>query len=102
MEIKEMADDTISRKVAIDAVHKNYDVILDFTSDGQTISSSIEDILSGLPSTQPEIIRCKDCKYWSEYEFINGKRKSFPWCELHMKFSKKDDFCSHAERRTYE
>ena len=46
--------DLISRKAAIDAVHKNYDVILDFTSDGQTISSSIEDILSELPPAQPE------------------------------------------------
>ena len=44
-------------------------------------------------------ILCKDCKYWSEYEYINGKRESFPWCELHMTFSKEDDFCSHAERR---
>ena len=50
-------DDTISRKAAIDAVHKNYDVILDFTSDGQTISSSIEDILSELPSAQPEVAK---------------------------------------------
>ena len=45
--------DLIDRQAAIDAVHKNYDVILDFTSDGQTISFSIEDILSELPSAQP-------------------------------------------------
>lgn len=43
-------DKTISLKMAIDAVHKNYDTILDFTSDGKTIANSIEDILSELPS----------------------------------------------------
>ncbi len=45
-------DDTIYLQEAIDAVHKNYDAILDFKSDGQTISSSIEDILSELPSAR--------------------------------------------------
>ena len=47
-------DKLISLQRAIDAVHKNYDTILDFTSDGKTISSSIEDILSELPSAEPE------------------------------------------------
>ena len=48
-----MKDDTISRQAAIEAVHKSYDMILDFKTDGKTISSSIEDILSNLPSAQP-------------------------------------------------
>ncbi len=47
-------DKAISLNRAIDAVHKNYDKILDFKSDGKTISSSIEDILSELPPAQPE------------------------------------------------
>lgn len=47
-------DDPISRKAAIDAVHKNYDGILDFQSDGETIAQSFEDILTALPATQPE------------------------------------------------
>lgn len=50
-----MKDDrSISLNAAIDAVHKNYDTILDFKSDGKTIAYSIEDILSGLPSARPE------------------------------------------------
>ena len=48
------ATDTISRQAAIEAVHKNYDTILDFKTDGKTISSSIEDILSNLPPAQFE------------------------------------------------
>lgn len=33
----------------IDAVHRNYDTILDFRSDGETVANSVEDILSELP-----------------------------------------------------
>ncbi len=46
--------DCISRQVAVEAVHKNYDKILDFKSDGKTIASSVEDIICDLPSAQPE------------------------------------------------
>lgn len=48
-------NDTISRQVAIDAVHKNYDTILDFKSDGRTVADSFEDIINTLPPAQPEI-----------------------------------------------
>lgn len=45
---------TISRQAAIDAVHKNYDTILDFKSDGRTVADSFEDIIDALPPAQPE------------------------------------------------
>ena len=45
-----MGNRLISLSAAIDAVHKNYDTILDFKSDGKTIANSIEDILSELRS----------------------------------------------------
>lgn len=48
------SSDTINRQDAIDAVHKNYDTILDFKSDGRTIADSFEDIINDLPSTQPD------------------------------------------------
>lgn len=47
-------DDLISRQTAIEAVHKNYDTILDFKSDGRTVADSFEDIINALPSAQPE------------------------------------------------
>ena len=47
-------NDLISRQQAIDVVHKNYDTILDFTSDGHTMADSFEDIINTLPSIQPE------------------------------------------------
>ena len=46
--------DTISRMVVIDAVHKNYDTILDFKSNGRTVADSFEDIINALPSAEPE------------------------------------------------
>ena len=45
---------TIYRQDAIDAVHKNYDTILDFKSDGRTVADSFEDIINALPPAQPE------------------------------------------------
>ena len=48
------AGDTISRQTATEAVHNSYDNIFDFTSTGKTVADSIEDILSELPSIQPE------------------------------------------------
>ena len=46
-------NDLISRQAAIDAVHRNYDTIIDFRSDGETVATSVEDILIMLPSAQP-------------------------------------------------
>ena len=67
----------------------------------QSIKDAVNVILNtARREAQAGIVRCKDCKYWSEYEYINGKLESFPWCELNMTFSKEDDFCSHAERRS--
>ena len=43
-----------------------------------------------LPSAQPEIIRCKDCKWKQGSECVRfADVRPFP-----------DDFCSRAERRT--
>ena len=69
-----MNDRLISLSAAIDAVHKNYDTILDFTSDGKTISYSIEDILSELPSGTDICVGgnlkydewCTDCKEYDQ------------------------------------
>lgn len=46
--------DLISRQAAIDAVHVSYDEIFDFKSTGRTVADSVEDIISDLPSAQPE------------------------------------------------
>lgn len=52
-------------------------------------------------SAQPEIIRCKDCKYWTHI-----KRTNRYWCKtddgLFDLNPSPDDFCSRAERRIDE
>ena len=52
-----------------------------------------------LPSAQPEIIRCKDCRYYQDnndgYPHINCKWDANETPDA-------DDFCSGAERRTNE
>ena len=56
-------NNTIYRQVAIDAVHKNYDTILDFKSDGRTVADSFEDIINDLPSAEPE----RKISRWSDF-----------------------------------
>lgn len=54
--------------------------------------------LLGMPSAEPEIIRCKDCKYWTHI-----KRTNRYWCKtddgLFDLNTSPDDFCSRAERK---
>lgn len=56
---------TIYRQAAIDAVHKDYDAILNFKSDGRTVADSFEDIINALPPAQPDydkiITEIKQC-----------------------------------------
>jgi hypothetical protein len=61
--------DTISRMVVIDAVHKNYDTILDFKSNGRTVADSFEDIINALPSAEPERKKGK----WIPHEDEDGE-----------------------------
>lgn len=54
--------------------------------------------LSAMPSAQPEIIRCKDCKhyYYADNRIPQEQRYS---CDLDGDRWKPEDFCSYAERR---
>lgn len=52
----------------------------------------IKNAVEIIPSAQPEIIRCKDCKWKQGSECVRfADVRPFP-----------DDFCSRAERRTDE
>ncbi len=69
-----------------------------------------------LPSAQPEIIRCKDCKHWRQQTNYQGAPLSFGFCESDdmwrslygeiyevAHIDTDDDFyCGYAERRTDE
>lgn len=51
--------------------------------------------LSDVPSAQPEVIRCKDCKYSDE----NWRRVSVRWLPCMDVRTGSNWFCGSAERR---
>lgn len=83
MQKGEPMDDLISRQAAIDAFQHKWD----------GMALSVFDVINGLPSAQPEIIRCKDCKWW--------RRDSDHTCKEHSLVSPMlaNDFCSRGERK---
>lgn len=97
--LAEVGTDCISRQAAIDAL---YHV-------DEYNSRSVEAIRN-LPSAEPQIIRCKDCKHWIPYDWMFSEEwqsqniDDYPeddigcdCCDMAMKAN---DFCSRAERRT--
>ena len=86
--------DLISRQAAIEAIDR-----LDIPEDMCVfeILSHIELEIGTLPSAQPEIIMCKDCKHKG-----TKNRVANAWTTI-FGFMVKDDFyCGLAERRTDE
>lgn len=89
-------DDLISRQAAIEMVYKT--ACLKWTFDfSKRYADELVKELDALPSVQPEIIHCRDCRYMHE-DTIFGQC----WYNRTSGCSKvnKDDFCSRAERRT--
>ena len=74
--------DLISRQAAIDAVKEAYE--------NDEMFDGYEYRLQELPSTQPEIVRCKDCKHFAG----EGMYCS---CDIIVQFD--HFYCYHAERR---
>ena len=73
---------------------------------GQRERDAIKHVISGikkLPSAQPEIIRCKDCKHYVlRALFGQSQGMCERLCKYDNSFSmltEDDDFCSYAERR---
>ena len=96
-------DDLISRKMVIDAI---IDHIREKFAQRDTPLNYIsglykaEDIIEILPSAEPEIVRCKDCKH---YQFADNRAFGMPvkMCEwFGFEDVDDDDYCSRAERRT--
>ena len=54
-------DDPISRQNAIIAVRSHR---IDINDPKKIVRKSYEDVIRELPSAEPEIIHCKDCKYY--------------------------------------
>ena len=92
-------DDLISRQAAIDALERIFDRCEEIEAhlpkgDPDRVGYkmypdwlTVWKYLHQLPSAQPEIIRCKDCKHFKDNECTN----TF-WGTA------EDDFCSEGER----
>jgi hypothetical protein len=80
--------DLIDRREAIDAIE-----ITPFDDYGDYMRA--RELIEALPSAQPEIIRCKDCKY-----YLLGNDDQF-YCFKHDDdiLWQDDSFCSFAERK---
>lgn len=94
-------DDLISRQAAIDAVNELRKSPW-YNNPQNIYRSEAVDIverlcIKELPSAQPELIRCKDCKH-SEH-WYRDRRRCFLWSEDGVSVFD-DGFCSYAERRT--
>ena len=92
--------DLISRQAAIDEFEKELSA-----NTGREFGigfGGIKRILQALPFAEPQIIRCKDCKYYGRVD----KRRFYRGVDClnnHIDTIVPDkDFCSRAKRRTDE
>ena len=90
--------DTISRQQAIDALGERPMVWTDNDnySLGQRNQYDFDRLaLELVPSAEPQIIYCKDCKY-----YYNTNPENIPTANIICFQMHEDDYCSYAERRT--
>ena len=65
--------------------------------DENVVKKNIESQIAKIPSAQPEVVRCKDCKFYSP---MNRETKT-GICNLTMHQNFGDNwFCAGAERKT--
>ena len=86
--------DLIERQAAIDSLNK-MKIYRPFDSDRYVISDCLNKIVD-LPSAQPEIIRCRDCKYG---KWDSGDRGMYCGRKYFELGTYEDFFCAAAERR---
>lgn len=115
-------DDYISRRAAIDAVHKSIIDFFDICDDDEEspmtykdeqllkLNKAITTQIKAVPSEDVvEVVRCKDCIHYMPYDWMFSEvRQSqniadYPqaeigceWIDHHVK---PDDYCSLGERR---
>lgn len=103
--------DLIDRQQAIDALRTCYDtetITMDNGDEYINYGDAVGEIKQ-LPSAEPKIIRCKDCKHWIPYDWMfsevwqSKNIADYPedeigcdCCDMAMKAN---DFCSRAEKR---
>lgn len=93
--------DLISRQAAIDylMVNMNWYEEDGYESDEDYKRGCITDLINGVPSAQPEIVRCKDCKH--KIQALSTEQGATS-CELIRGTFYEDFFCKCGERRADE
>jgi len=102
--------DLIDRQAAIDAAHRAIFGFFNICDDDHEspmtyselklleLNKAITTRIRALPSAQPEIIRCKDCQYWTRT--VGDDQWSLGDCNLFDKHLVMcNGFCSWAERK---
>jgi hypothetical protein len=110
-----MKDDTISRQAAIDALEIDAEFLNRVLDDPDVVGSErrkyewglglIESYISDiceLPSAQPEIIHCKDCKYGVDYYHDGECYCLNPKWGLMYSGGSWEFYCADAKRRADE
>ena len=99
-------DDFISRQAAIDALDGEIEITGRMNAEAvKGYVRLVKDRIERLSSAQPEIIRCKDCKYIRRYRNEQAAKKfgQIYECAIGVFMCpQENDFCSHAERREDE
>ena len=103
-------NDTIYRQAAIDALDRIFDRCEEIEAhlpEGDPDRTgykmypdymTVWKYLHQLSSTQPEIIRCKDCKHYYYADNRISQEQRYV-CDLDSDRWNPDDYCSYAERR---
>ena len=102
---QESSEDVISRQAAIDLTWKDPSY-----SDPLNVLTEVRDGIKALPSAQPEIVRCKECKWWDKKDgspvgYCHAAKHGYysgHW-EIEIYRTYKEDFyCADGEREGEE
>ena len=109
LEAKESCDDAVNRQEAINKIKKRlFETAFNNVGIKQNVDETLSDVAENrlknwfneLPSAQPDIIYCKDCKWYGRAD----KRRFYRGMDCLQKriatIVPDRDFCSKAERRT--
>lgn len=102
----EPMNDLISRQAAIDRINKQREHLQPdiYPQDkiGDAAYRICAEFIERLPSAQPEIIHCRDCKHWQSEEYIgNNNVHTLNIASLPCKnwLTGGDWYCGSAERK---
>ena len=78
----------------VDEIRKDTVIV---RNDGGYFGTVLSEVTGELPSAQPEITRCKDCKNW-DTTWTNDFSPNYHYCSMVDGVRKDDWYCADAER----